>query len=144
MTEATATKKTTRKAAPKKAAEGAVEAPKAAKKASQMKGGLYAVFTTGGKQYRVQAGDRVKIEKLPGEHKEGSTLTFDQVLMTDNGGTEVTLGKPFVSGAKVTATLVKVARYKTVDVIKYQPKSRYFKKRGHRQPYFEIEITEVK
>ncbi len=123
MTEATKTKKTTRKAAPS---------------------GLYAVFTTGGKQYRVQAGDKVKIEILPGEHAEGDTLSFDQVLMVDNGGTEVTLGKPYISGAAVTAKIAKIGRYKTVDVIKYQPKSRYFKKRGHRQPYFEIEVTSVK
>ncbi len=123
MTEATKTKKTTRKVAPS---------------------GLYAVFTTGGKQYRVQAGDKVKIEILPGEHTEGETLSFDQVLMVDNGGTEVTLGKPYISGAAVTAKIAKIGRYKTVDVIKYQPKSRYFKKRGHRQPYFEIEVTSVK
>lgn len=144
MTEAVATKKPARKAAPKKAAEGAEMAPKASKSPVKAKGGLYGVFTTGGKQYRVQAGDRLKIEILPGEHKEGEILTFDQVLLTDNGASEISLGKPYINGSKVTATLVKIGRYPTVTVIKYKPKSRYFKKNGHRQPYFEIEITEVK
>lgn len=125
----------------KKTPEKAVKAPK---KASKERTGLFAVFATGGKQYRVQAGDRVKIEKIVGEHKEGDTLTFDNVLMMDNGSTDVTIGTPFIKGAKVLATLEKIARYKTVDVIKYKQKSRYFKKYGHRQPYFEIEVTEVK
>ncbi len=136
------------KAAPKKAMKKAPEAPekapKAPKTSSKIKGGLYAVFTTGGKQYRVRAGDKVKIEKLVGDRSEGDTLTFDQVLMTDNGSGEVVLGKPFLSGKSVYATLTKISRYKTIDVIKYKQKSRYFKKYGHRQPYFEIEITEVK
>ena len=126
MTEATATKKKTSKAA-KKAQEG-----------------LYAVFTTGGKQYRVRAGDKVKIEKLVGENKEGDTLTFDSVLMTDNGGSEVILGNPFIKGSYASATLSKIARYKTIDVIKYKQKSRYFKKYGHRQPYFEVTIDSIK
>lgn len=131
MTEAT---KTTKKA-PKKTPA------KAPKKAQE---GLYAVFATGGKQYRVQAGDTLKIEKLSDTAKEGDKLSFDTVLMTDNGGSEVTLGKPFIKGSSVSATLTKISRYKTVDVIKYKQKSRYFKKYGHRQPYFEIKIEEVK
>lgn len=133
MTEATAT--------PKKAIK---KAPKASKTASKAEKGLFAVIATGGKQYRVQAGDTIKIEKLQGDHTEGETLSFDNVLMIDNGGTEVTLGNPFIKGAVVTATLSKIARYKTVDVIKYKQKSRYFKKYGHRQPYFEVKIDSVK
>lgn len=126
MTEAKITKKKTRKAP--------VEA----------KSGLYAVFATGGKQYRVQEGDRVKIEKLAGdEHKEGDKLTFDQVLLIDNGAGEITLGKP-TTGGEIKATLSKISRYKTVDIIKYKQKSRYFKKYGHRQPYFEITIDSIK
>lgn len=117
-------------------------AKKAQKTASDK--GLYAVFATGGKQYRVQAGDRVKIEKLPGDHKEGEKLTFDKVLLVDNGATEATIGTPFIKGAEVSATLSKIARYKTVDVIKYKQKSRYFKKYGHRQPYFEVKIDSIK
>lgn len=130
MTEAVATK---------------TKAPKASKKAQQEAGkGLYAVFTTGGKQYRVQAGDKVRIEALAGAHQEGSTLSFDNVLMIDNGGSEVTLGTPLVKGASISATLKKIGRADKVIVIKYKQKSRYFKKNGHRQPYFEIEITGVK
>jgi large subunit ribosomal protein L21 len=105
--------------------------------------GLYAVFTTGGKQYRVRAGDMLKIEKLAGEHKVGDTLTFDQVLMTDNGGSEVTMGAPFISGSAVTATITKIDRLAKVIVIKYKQKSRYFKKNGHRQPYFQVRIDKV-
>ena len=115
--------------------------PKTSKKA---KSGLYAIFTTGGKQYRVYEGDKLKIEKIIGEHKEGDKITFSDVLLTDNGAGEVTLGKPYIDGGKVIATLNKIGRYKTVDVIKYKQKSRYFKKYGHRQPYFEIIVDSIK
>lgn len=108
------------------------------------KNGLYAVFTTGGRQYRVQVGDKVKIEKILGEHKEGDKVAFDKVLLTDNGEGKVNLGKPFIDGGEVKATLKKISRYKTIDVIKYKQKSRYFKKYGHRQPYFEIQIDSIK
>lgn len=127
MTEATKAPKKTAKKAPKKASEG-----------------LYAVFATGGKQYLIQAGDRVKIEILPGEHKEGDTLTFENVLLTGMGGAELVMGNPFIKGSFVTATLRKIGRNKTVDVIKYKQKSRYFKKYGHRQPYFEVQIDSIK
>jgi len=145
MTEATkAPKKTANPTAPK-ATQSKGKAPKAASKAAKKESnGFYAVFATGGKQYRVKEGDKVKIEKLVGEHAEGDTLNFDSVLMTDNGGSEVTLGNPFIKDAKVTGILSKIARYKTVDVIKYKQKSRYFKKYGHRQPFYEIEITSVR
>ena len=103
----------------------------------------YAVFATGGKQYRVKVGDRVKIEKLSDENKEGDKLIFDSVLLLDDGAGVVTVGTPFIAGAKVEATLNKIARYKTIDVIKYKQKSRYFKKYGHRQPYFEIKIDSI-
>jgi large subunit ribosomal protein L21 len=133
MTEAVAT--------PEKAVK---KAPKASKTAPKAEKGLFAVIATGGKQYRVQAGDTLKIEKLQGDLKEGDAITFDNVLMTDNGGSEVTLGNPFIKGLAVSATLKKIARYKTVDVIKYKQKSRYFKKYGHRQPYFEVSIDSIK
>jgi len=105
---------------------------------------LYAVFTTGGKQYRVAVGNRVKIEKLGDEYKEGDKLTFDKVLLVDDGVSEATIGTPYIKGAVINATLDKIARYKTIDVIKYKQKSRYFKKYGHRQPYFEIKIDSIK
>ena len=104
----------------------------------------FAVFATGGKQYRISPGDSVKIEKIIGEHKEGDKLVFDKVLLVDDGKDDITIGTPFIKGAAVNATLKKISRYKTVDVIKYKQKSRYFKKYGHRQPYFEIKIDSIK
>jgi large subunit ribosomal protein L21 len=104
---------------------------------------LFAVFATGGKQYRVKVGDLVKIEKIVGEYKEGDKITFDKVLLVDDGVSEATIGTPFIEGAKVNTTLNKIGRYKTIDVIKYKQKSRYFKKYGHRQPYFEIKIDSI-
>lgn len=104
---------------------------------------IYAVFATGGKQYRVAVGDKVRIEKLNDTHKEGDKITFDKVLLVDDGTSEATIGTPFIKGAEVKATLNKIARYKTIDVIKYKQKSRYFKKYGHRQPYFEITIDSI-
>ena len=130
MVETTAPVKTIKKAAPK-------AAPKAQK-------ALYAVFATGGKQYRVQVGDLVKIEKLSDTHKEGDKIIFDNVLLIDDGDSDVTVGTPFIKGSFVSAILNKIARYKTVDVIKYKQKSRYFKKYGHRQPYFEVKIDLIK
>ncbi len=106
-------------------------------------GALYAVFTTGGKQYRVKVGDMVKIEKLTGEYKEGDKINFDQVLLTDDGASHVTLGTPFIKDSVVKVTLNKINRYKTIDVIKYKQKSRYFKKYGHRQPYFEVKVDSI-
>ena len=135
MTEATATKKTIKRA----------PAPKAiSKKLEAKSSNLYAVFATGGKQYRVMVGDKVKIEKLSDEHKEGDKIVFDKVLLVDDGASETTVGTPFIKGAEVRATLSKIARYKTIDVIKYKQKSRYFKKYGHRQPYFEVTIDSIK
>src|SRR3990167_8614932 len=116
-------------------------APQAPTKALEA---LYAVFSTGGKQYRVVVGDKVKIEKLGDEYKEGDKLTFDKVLLVDDGISEATIGTPYIKGAVINATLDKIARYKTIDVIKYKQKSRYFKKYGHRQPYFEIKIDSIK
>ena len=104
---------------------------------------FYAVFATGGKQYRVKMGDKVKIEKLSDENKEGDKITFDKVLLIDDGATDVTLGTPFIKGGEVKATLTKIARYKTIDVIKYKQKSRYFKKNGHRQPFFKVQINSI-
>jgi large subunit ribosomal protein L21 len=104
---------------------------------------LYAVFATGGKQYRVSVGDLVKIEKINDTGKVGDKLVFDKVLLVDDGESEATIGTPFIPGATVTATLNKISRYKTIDVIKYKQKSRYFKKYGHRQPYFEVKIDSI-
>ena len=122
----------------------ATKAKKSPAKAKSGDKGLFAVFATGGKQYRVGVGELVKIEKISDDLKEGDTVTFDNVLMTDNGASEIALGNPFIKGGAVTGTINKISRYKTVDVIKYKQKSRYFKKYGHRQPYFEIKIDSIK
>ncbi|MBX4189321.1 50S ribosomal protein L21 [Candidatus Parcubacteria bacterium] len=143
MAETTATKKPK---APKVSVEASQEptaVPAPTKKASK-KEYAYAVIVTGGKQYRVAPGQTLKIEKMIGEYKEGDTITFDQVLLADDGGEDINLGMPIVSGVSVTATLKKIGRYKTIDVIKYKQKSRYFKKNGHRQPYFEVVIDSIK
>lgn len=114
------------------------------KKTSKAEKTTFAVFATGGKQYRVSPGDLVKIEKIIGEYKEGDTIVFDNVLLVDDGALEATIGTPYITGASVSATLKKISRYKTIDVIKYKQKSRYFKKNGHRQPYFEVQIDSIK
>lgn len=103
----------------------------------------FAVIQTGGKQYKVSAGDSLKIEKMEGDFKKGDKIVFDKVLLTDNGKDTV-VGAPYISGAKVTASFESKSREKTVDVIHYKQKSRYFKKYGHRQPYFTVKIEALK
>lgn len=133
---ATKAKKTTAKAT-KAEAPKVAKAPRAKKTAST----AFAVIATGGKQYKVSEGDTVQIEKIIGDYKEGDTITFDQVLLVENGGTQI--GTPTVSGAKVTGTLEKIGRNQKVVVIKYKQKSRYYKKNGHRQPHFQVRITSI-
>ncbi|MCR4325539.1 MAG: 50S ribosomal protein L21 [Patescibacteria group bacterium] len=99
-----------------------------------------AIIETGGKQYVVTKDSVLEVEKLPGSPKEGSKLTFDKVLLTDDGK-ETKVGAPYVSGAKVSAELVESGRADKVTVIRYRQKSRYFKKKGHRQPYSKVRIT---
>jgi large subunit ribosomal protein L21 len=108
-----------------------------------VKSDVFAVIATGGKQYKVAVGDRVKIEIMPGNFSEGDSITFDKVLLVEDGKT-TNVGEPNVAGAKVEGKLVKISRYPTVTVIKYKQKSRYFKKNGHRQRYFEVEIGAIK
>lgn len=103
----------------------------------------FAVIQTGGKQYKVSVGEQIKIEKIIGEHKEGDAVLFDQVLLVDNGS-DTTIGTPFIDGAQVKATITKIGRSAKVDVIKFKQKSRYFKKNGHRQPYFQVKIDALK
>ena len=107
----------------------------------------FAVIQTGGKQYKVSKGDVVKIEKIKpttgADLKVGDKVTFDKVLLVEDG-TDTTMGTPYITKATVEATLKEVGRNKTVDVIKYKQKSRYFKKNGHRQPWFKVEISSIK
>lgn len=103
----------------------------------------FAVIQTGGKQYLVSEGDTVRIEKIKGDHKVGDAISFDKVLIVDNGS-DTTIGTPYIDGAQVSAEVIKIDRARKITVIKYKAKSRYFKKRGHRQPFFEIKVTKIK
>ena len=103
----------------------------------------FAVFQTGGKQYLAEVGDKVKIEKIIGEYKVGDAVSFSDVLLLSDEG-KVVIGTPAIKGAEVKAEITKIDRLPKVTVIKYKQKSRYFKKNGHKQPYFEVKITSVK
>ncbi len=103
----------------------------------------FAVIATGGKQYLVQPGEMLMVEKLPGseEMKAGDTITFDQVLLAiDENDTKV--GTPTV-GLTVHATLVENGRHKKIEVLKYKAKSRYRKSNGHRQPFSKVKIESI-
>lgn len=100
----------------------------------------FAVIATGGKQYRVKKGQILRVEKLGLE--EGASVTFDKVLLVE--GADLKIGTPEVKGATVSGKVTKVGRAKKVIVIKYKAKSRYFKKNGHRQPFTEVSITDIK
>lgn len=130
MAEIKKTKKTATKKVEKKVAPKSID-------------GSFAVIETGGKQYRVSAGDSIKVEKIKGDFKVGDAVIFDKVLLVDNGKDSTDIGTPYVSGAKVSGTLVEIGRYQKVTVIKYKQKSRYFKKNGHRQPFFKVQIEKI-
>ena len=100
---------------------------------------MYAVIQTGGKQYRVQQGDVLRVEKLAGD--KGATVKFDKVLML--GGDAVKVGQPFVAGASVTATVVVQDRAKKIIVFKFRKRKNYRRKYGHRQPFTELRITGI-
>lgn len=101
---------------------------------------MYAIVETGGKQYKVQAGDVLYIEKLVAE--EGSTVNFDKVLLVvkEDG---VVVGSPLVQGASVSAKVVGHGRAKKIIVFKYKAKKNYHKKQGHRQPFTRVEIEKI-
>jgi large subunit ribosomal protein L21 len=103
----------------------------------------FAVIETGGKQYRVSEGDTVKIERLPNEPKAGDKITFDKVLLIDDGkNTE--LGTPYIDKAQVIGSFVEEGKAKKVNVVKYKAKSRYNKTRGHRQIFNTVKIESLK
>ena len=102
----------------------------------------FAIIETGGKQYLVSEGDVVRIEKIKGDHKVGDKVDFDHVLLVDNGK-DTSIGEPYIKGAKVSGEIKKMDRARKVVVIKYKAKSNYFKKRGHRQPYFDVKISKI-
>lgn len=101
-----------------------------------------AVIKTGGKQYVVAKGDTISIEKLPAEHKAGDKVVFEEVLLVDNGS-DTTLGTPVIKGAKVSGTIVEAGLADKVEVVKYKAKSRYYKRRGHRQPFLSVKIDSI-
>ena len=103
----------------------------------------FAVIQTGGKQYKVSSGDIIKIEKIKGDLKVGDKITFDKVMLVEDGK-DTEIGTPYISSAKILGTLDQIGRNKTIDVIKYKQKSRYFKKNGHRQPWFKVKIDSIK
>ena len=100
---------------------------------------MYAIIETGGKQYQVKVGDKVKVEKLNVE--EGDLVTFDRVLAI--GGEEIKIGTPVVSGAKVEAKVLANGKGKKVITYKYKAKKNERKKKGHRQPYTLVEISGI-
>lgn len=102
---------------------------------------MFAIIETGGKQYLVSAGDRIKVEKL--DKKEGAKIKFDQVLMVGDGK-NVTVGQPLVKGASVEGKVLAQKKGPKITILKYEPKKRYQKKQGHRQPYSEVEIVDIK
>lgn len=101
---------------------------------------MYAIIKTGGKQYRVQEGDTLFIEKLDVE--AGAEVSFDTVMAVSKDE-ELTVGAPFVDGAKVNATVVKNGKASKVIIYKYKAKKDYRKKQGHRQPYTQIKIEKI-
>jgi len=100
----------------------------------------YAIVQTGGKQYRVASGDKIRVEKLPGD--VGDEVLLDDVLMLSIDG-EISVGAPTIDGAKVTTEVVAVGKDKKIVVFKYKAKTRYRRKNGHRQPYTELKVTGI-
>jgi len=101
---------------------------------------MLAVIKTGGKQYLVSPGDKIKIEKI--DVKEGKEITFKDVLLVEKGR-KLEIGNPLVKGAKVIGKAIKQGKAKKVIVFKYKSKTRYKVKKGHRQPFTEVEIMKI-
>ena len=102
---------------------------------------VYAIIETGGKQYKVNEGDIVFVEKL--DAAEGETVTFDKVLSVSREEGDFTVGAPYVTGATVTANVIKNGKSKKIYVIRYKAKKNEKKKLGHRQPYTKVQIQTI-
>ena len=102
---------------------------------------MYAIIVTGGKQYRVQEGDVIFVEKM--DVAEGTNVNFDSVLAVGNEGS-VKVGTPVVEGASVEAKVVKNGKGKKLNIITYRPKKGSGRRMRHRQPYTKVEITAIK
>ena len=101
---------------------------------------MYAVIKTGGKQYRVAAGEKIKVEQIAAD--VGQEITIDQVLAVGNGG-ELKVGAPLVAGATVKATVVAHGKHDKVRIFKMRRRKHYQKRQGHRQGYTELEIGTI-
>ncbi len=100
---------------------------------------MYAVFKTGGKQYKVAQGEKLRVEKLPGN--VGDKITFDEVLLV--GGDALKIGLPLVKGAKVEAKITAQDRAKKIIIFKFRRRKNYRRKSGHRQPFTALEVTSI-
>ncbi len=101
---------------------------------------MYAVFKTGGKQYRASQGDVITVEKIDAE--KGATVELDQVLMVGEGE-DVKVGTPFLDGGKVSATVVDHGRHDKITVLKFKRRKNHQKQIGHRQYFTQLEITGI-
>jgi len=101
---------------------------------------MYAVIVTGGKQYRVSQGDKVRVEKL--DAAEGDSVEIDRVLMVVDGD-DVKIGTPALDGGKVTAEVTAQGRGDKVDIIKFKRRKHHMKRQGHRQAYTDLTITGI-
>ncbi|MGE5380330.1 MAG: 50S ribosomal protein L21 [Methylocystaceae bacterium] len=100
---------------------------------------MYAIVETGGKQYRVQEGQMLLVEKL--DQAVGEDVTFDRVLMVNNG--EIKVGSPYVDGAVVVGRVVEQGKAKKILIFKYKAKKNERKKQGHRQPFTRVRIEKI-
>lgn len=102
---------------------------------------MYAVIVSGGKQYRVQEGDTLKLESLPEE--VGKTIDFDKILMIGEGK-DVKVGRPYIEGGKVSGTVLSQGRHPKVHILKFRRRKHSMKQQGHRQNYTEVKIDKIK
>ena len=101
---------------------------------------MYAVIATGGKQYRVEKGTVLQVERLDAE--EGSTVEFGEVLLVGSGA-DVKLGTPLLKGGKVVATIVRHGKGEKVSIIKFRRRKHYLRRKNHRQPFTEVKVTDI-
>ena len=101
---------------------------------------MYAVIKTGGKQYKVSAGDKIKVEQIPADI--GADIQIDQVLAVGSGD-QISIGAPLVGGATVSATVLSQGRHKKVRIFKMRRRKHYQKRQGHRQQYTELQIGDI-
>jgi len=101
---------------------------------------MYAVFRSGGKQYRASKGDVLRLEKI--DAGEGAKIQFDDVLLVGEGG-DIKVGKPLLSGSAVTATVLRQGKSRKIGVVKFKRRQNYLRQHGHRQYFTEVEITGI-